>query len=284
MTRSFVNGLFFFAIAAGSFAHGRGGEHAAGTTATSSPGKPVLGTLTTVEERSIGVRTREGEKVTIALEADLEPLQLERGKESPANRGDLKVGRRVAVSVTKKANQLTATRVVLGIASPPGETGAGETEPAPMDHEKMGHEAMEPARETSDAPALLRVVDAYRAALVERSVEDLGQTVTPDLLVLEGVHKNVGWPDYRDNHIGPEMKEWKRFEVLGAPKTLETRMAGSFGYVVQESAYRVVTADGPIELTSAETFVLRKSAEGWRIRHLHYSGQRKTGAPTDRKP
>ena len=29
----------------------------------------------------------------------------------------------------------------------------------------------------------------------------------PDVTIFEGGHVNTGWPDYRDNHLGPELKE-----------------------------------------------------------------------------
>ena len=74
------------------------------------------------------------------------------------------------------------------------------------------HEAHKHAPEPS-APALdagvAKALSLYRAAFEARSIEKLAEVVDPALLVLEGTTKNVGWVDYRDNHIGPEMKEWE---------------------------------------------------------------------------
>jgi ketosteroid isomerase-like protein len=115
-----------------------------------------------------------------------------------------------------------------------------------------------------------------------RSVEKLAEIVDPELLVLEGVHKNVGWPDYRDNHIGPEMKEWREFKAQD-PRILEVEVHGDLAYAVQEATFTIVMADATtVTLAGAETFVLRKGASGWRIKHVHFSGKKKGPAPAAR--
>ncbi|MEK7382311.1 MAG: hypothetical protein AAB262_03390, partial [Elusimicrobiota bacterium] len=77
----------------------------------------------------------------------------------------------------------------------------------------------------SEEAAVRKVLADYRTAMEERSVAKLAAVVSDDLLVLEGTHKNDGWADYRDNHIGPEMAEWKEFKVTG-PRLMKLEIRG----------------------------------------------------------
>lgn len=126
--------------------------------------------------------------------------------------------------------------------------------------------------------AVLKILSGYHAAMEAKSVERLSAVMDHDLLVLEGVHKNAGWPDYRDNHIGPEMAEWERFKTLD-PKLVEIAVDGHLAYAVEESTAVIVTAGKTVTLAVAETFVLKKGPAGWRIRHLHFSGKKKEPPP-----
>ena len=126
---------------------------------------------------------------------------------------------------------------------------------------------------SSEEAAVLKVLADYRMAMEERSVAKLAVVVSDDLLVLEGTHKNAGWADYRDNHIGPEMAEWKEFRVAG-PVLTKLEVSGDLAYAVQEATYTIVDAKGPVVMLGVETVVLGKESKGWKIRHLHLSGKR----------
>ena len=135
----------------------------------------------------------------------------------------------------------------------------------------------EAAAEQKAEAQVLEVLARYQAAMEARSVDKLGEIMHPGVLVLEGIHKNVGWPDYRDNHIGPEMKEWKEFKTLGR-NVIEVAVHGDFAYAVQEATYSIVMAEKAVTLAAAETLVLKKGPEGWRIKHVHFSGKAKERA------
>lgn len=125
----------------------------------------------------------------------------------------------------------------------------------------------------SEEAAVRKVLADYRTAMEERSIAKLAAVVSDDLLVLEGTYKNVGWADYRDKHIGPEMAEWKEFKVAD-PRLTKLEVSGDMAYAVQEATYTIVDAKGPVVMLGAETFVFGKEAKGWKIRHLHLSGKR----------
>lgn len=121
--------------------------------------------------------------------------------------------------------------------------------------------------------AVLASVAAYRSAIAEGSLEKLGAVVEPELTVMEGTHLNRGWADYRDNHIGPEMKEWTSFRVAG-PTVIDVSVAGDWAYAVSRATYTIALPGKAVVLESAETYVLRRRGGSWRVRHVHTSAKK----------
>ncbi|OGR91377.1 MAG: hypothetical protein A2V88_16850 [Elusimicrobia bacterium RBG_16_66_12] len=133
-----------------------------------------------------------------------------------------------------------------------------------------------------DEEAVKKVLAGYRTAMEERSVSKLAVVFSDDLLVLEGTHKNDGWADYRDKHIGPEMAEWKEFKVDGY-RLSRLFVGGDMAYAVQEATCTITDAQGPVVMLAAETIVLGKERKGWTIRHVHFSGKRISPAKSEAK-
>ena len=121
--------------------------------------------------------------------------------------------------------------------------------------------------------ALSTVLRDYRAAMEARSIEELAAVFDADLFLFEGTHKNVGWADYRDNHIGPEMKDWSAFKVVDA-RVADAVLGDDLAYVATESIYRIVSEGKTVDIAAAESFVLVHRGAAWKIRHLHYSGKK----------
>ena len=128
------------------------------------------------------------------------------------------------------------------------------------------------AKAASGEAAVLAAVSAYRSAIAEGSLDKLAAVVEPELTVLEGMHLNQGWADYRDNHIGPEMKEWKSFSVAD-PSVVTVSVAGDWAYAVSRATYTIVMPEKTVVLEAAETFVLRRRGGSWRVRHVHSSAR-----------
>ena len=127
--------------------------------------------------------------------------------------------------------------------------------------------------ESNKGKELLEVVNQYYAALEARSTSQLAKIVDPSLIILEGTYKNVGWDDYRDHHIGPEMKEWKSFTTKDR-KILRTEESGNMGYVIVELQFTMVLPKETVNLSGAETFILVKNENGfWRVQHVHSSAK-----------
>lgn len=137
----------------------------------------------------------------------------------------------------------------------------------------------EPARAPSpdQTPDVVRALDGYRMGMEALSVDKLGLVMDPELLVLEHGGKDAGWAAYRDSHIGEHMKEWKSLKISDID-LLEFSVAGEWAYAAQKSLNTIVTAkeDRTVVLEVTETFVLKRGAEGWKIKHLHVSLKKKS--------
>lgn len=157
--------------------------------------------------------------------------------------------------------------------------------PLAWGHGQHSHppEAQAKPAEVKPEDPILKVLAEYRAAMEAKSIEKLAAVMDPNLLILEGVHTNVGWADYRDNHIGPEMRDWKEFKVAD-PKVLEVVIAGDMAYAVEQAVITIAMAEKTVVIDAAETFVLRKGPEGWKIKHLHYSGKPRANPPAATAP
>lgn len=129
------------------------------------------------------------------------------------------------------------------------------------------------AKPASGEAAVLASVAAYRSAIAEGSLDKLAAVVEPELTIMEGTHLNRGWADYRDNHIGPEMKEWKAFRVAD-PTVVDVSVAGDWAYAVSRATYTIVLPTKTVVLESAETFVLLRRDGSWRVRHVHSSSRK----------
>jgi len=96
--------------------------------------------------------------------------------------------------------------------------------------------------------------------------------------IFEGGSVNEGWADYRDHHLGPELKEFADLEfshVKVVPHLLGDRSA----YVTAEYRLKAKVGDRPIDAEGLETLVLVKGSDGaWKVRHSHTSSRRRRDA------
>ena len=88
------------------------------------------------------------------------------------------------------------------------------------------------------------------------------------LTVFEGGHVNDGWTDYRDNHLGPEMKELRH--VSYRLSRIEPHVVGdtawaTFRYAISGEDLSSKTFSG----TGIGTAVLERQGRTWRIVHWH---------------
>ena len=101
------------------------------------------------------------------------------------------------------------------------------------------------------------------------------------LTVFESGHANYGWADYRDNHLGPEMREMKNTKY--AFSDIKIHLAGktawaTFKYTISAD----VMSNGQqrhVDGGGLGTAILENRDGQWRIVHWHSSAPRRAPAP-----
>ncbi len=123
------------------------------------------------------------------------------------------------------------------------------------------------------ADAVKQALTAYAAAAAQSSVDGMAAYVvqSDDFTIVEGSHPNWGWTDYRDNHLKPEFEstEFKiKSYAYGEFRVSATPMVAYATFKIDLEA----TVKGEdISRERMGTAILVKTADGWRIRHLHTS-------------
>jgi ketosteroid isomerase-like protein len=136
------------------------------------------------------------------------------------------------------------------------------------------------AAESPADQALKAFVVAYDGAFNAKDLGRLAAFYHPEVTIFEGGHVNTGWLDYRDNHLGPELKEMAdlRFSHVDVvPHVLSEAAA----YVTAEYRLKATISGKVVDAEGLETLLLLKGADGsWRIRHSHTSSRRRPAAPS----
>lgn len=157
-------------------------------------------------------------------------------------------------------------------------------------------DALAHGTQTHDAPAMRAGRDASKAELhiapeavdavaaVERFSDALGAgdlskasaELDPDVIILE----SGGAERSRDEYLSGHAKDDADF-LKTAMQTLKRRSAqasADLAWVASESAIHTMKGEEMLMLEATETMVLRKSSEGWKIVHIHWSSHRAGGA------
>ena len=101
------------------------------------------------------------------------------------------------------------------------------------------------------------------------------------MTIYEGGGVNTGWADYRDHHIGPELREMEGLRFTHANVQVQP-LGNAAAYVICEYRLRARIKNEDVDATGLETLILVKGQDGrWLIRHSHTSSRRRPGpSPT----
>lgn len=97
--------------------------------------------------------------------------------------------------------------------------------------------------------------------------------------IVEGAGINRGWPDYRDHHLGPELRQITEFRYR--PFEIEARAAGTVGWATFRYALSGTMGTRTLDLIGRGTAILERRGTRWVVRHTHTSYRpRRAGDPT----
>lgn len=120
----------------------------------------------------------------------------------------------------------------------------------------------------ADAQGVVRTIEALFAAAERGDLAALDTLYAGDsLTVLEGAGINRGWRDYRDNHLGPELKEFKNFKYR--PSEIEAHVSGNFAWAMFRYAISADMGERRIDSVGRGTAILERRGGKWIVRHTH---------------
>jgi ketosteroid isomerase-like protein len=125
----------------------------------------------------------------------------------------------------------------------------------------------------SDASSIEALLKAYDAAFLSKDVNKIAAFYHPDVTIYEGAGVNNGWIDYRDRHLGPELKAFENLEFAHSDTKVTVLPGGESAYATSRYTIKAKMGDRMLDNEGLETLLLMKTPEGWKIRHSHTSGR-----------
>lgn len=144
-----------------------------------------------------------------------------------------------------------------------------------------GHPAAAPAdaaQPEDPAQPAIAVVEEFSTALKAGDLDRVAALLADDVLVLEGGGAERSKQEYLAHHAGADAGFLKGTHVQVTHRT--ARIAGDLAWVGTESEMHAAKDGAPPTLLSSETLVLARTADGWRIVHIHWSSRPKSQEPT----
>lgn len=124
-----------------------------------------------------------------------------------------------------------------------------------------------------DGAAVEAWLKGYDAAFMAKDLDRLATFYHPDVTIYEGGGINNGWADYRDRHLGPELKAFSNLQ-FGHTETKVTMMpGGQSAYATSRYTIKAKMGERELDSEGLETLLLLRTPEGWKIRHSHTSSR-----------
>ena len=123
--------------------------------------------------------------------------------------------------------------------------------------------AAEPSRGPEEAVA------AFHDALSRGDRARVTELLASDVIIFESGGAELSREEYASHHLGADMEFAKatKQEVVAR----EAGEAGDAAWVLTRTRTTGTFREKKIDLRGTETMLLRKTADGWRIVHIHWS-------------
>ena len=163
----------------------------------------------------------------------------------------------------------------VGVRPRESKAGAGATfETAKQgDRTKLtATEGAAAAQPAADAAAIEAWLKGFDAAFNAKDLDKLATFYHSDVTIYEGGGINNGWVDYRDRHLGPELKAFENLQFAHSNTKVTVLPGGQSAYATSEYSIKATMGERNIDSMGLETLVLLKDTAGnWKIRHSHTS-------------
>lgn len=153
---------------------------------------------------------------------------------------------------------LAASIAVLSVAAPA------------LAHDPAAH-AQGVASVAPGATEAAAVVDAFHAALKAGDTTAALALLAPDVMIFEEGGAERSRDEYASHHLGSDAAFAAASE---AAVTLRSgRIAGDLAWIMSEGRTTGQFNGRAVDRLTTETMVLERGADGWRIRHIHWSSR-----------
>jgi ketosteroid isomerase-like protein len=131
----------------------------------------------------------------------------------------------------------------------------------------------------AQAPQVVATVRALFAAAERADLVALDTLYAGDsLTVVEGTGINRGCADYRDHHLGPELREMKNFRYR--PYAIEARARGDLAWATFSYAIQAELGARTLDQVGRGTAILERRGNRWIVRHTQTTSRaRRPGDP-----
>ncbi|HET9705948.1 MAG TPA: DUF4440 domain-containing protein [Vicinamibacterales bacterium] len=126
----------------------------------------------------------------------------------------------------------------------------------------------------NEGAAIAAWLKGYDAAFLAKDLDKLATFYHPDVTIYEGTGINNGWVDYRDRHLGPELKAFSNLQFTHSDYKVTVLPGGQSAYVTSRYTIKAKMGERDLDSEGLETLVVVKLPDGsWRIRHSHTSSR-----------
>jgi ketosteroid isomerase-like protein len=146
---------------------------------------------------------------------------------------------------------------------------------APLTAQQHDMSTMRAPAAAGDTAAVRRVVEALATYSQEKNLAALDTLYAPDawVRVIEGSGVNNGWLDYRDHHLGPELREFTNFRYRYYD--VEPQVRGDVAWAAFRYELIADTPQGHVESEGRGTVILERRGSRWLVAQIHTSGRRR---------
>lgn len=126
------------------------------------------------------------------------------------------------------------------------------------------------AAQSGDETAARAVVTGFKDALRAGDGEAAVRHLHPEVRVFEGGHSET-LEEYRSGHLVADMRFLSAVETATTWDSVEVE--GDLALYLSRYHTTGTFGDREIDAEGVETMVLRRTADGWRILHIHWSSR-----------
>ena len=127
---------------------------------------------------------------------------------------------------------------------------------------------------SDDAAAITAWLKGYDVAFNAKDLDKLATFYHPEVTIFEGGGVNNGWADYRDHHLGPELKAFENLQFGHSNTKVTVLPGGQSAYATSTYAIKAKMGERMLDSSGLETLMLVKGSDGaWTIRHSHTSSR-----------